>query len=363
MNEINACNLILDICGILILLVMILPIPAFQNAERLSHRRSRYILYSAFVHFFALLISITKTICLQPLHAKQIAGVCYFLFVIIMLFSVMIFGWGLCINENGSFRIPRGQQIPVKEIICSIIPSTLAFCLMILFPGICGIGIAWAFSLSLNDRFATYEIENELSEVKEHLGIIRATQMSVQIRPHFVFNTLSAIKTLCLIDPDAAAESIDHLAGYLRGNIDAFEEEGLIPFDTEMNHIRQYIALEQADPSRRFHFDYELDVRDFSIPPLTVQPIVENAVKHGALIHHDGSGKVVLTTEEIGELIRITVTDNGTGMNPGLGDAKKKGRIGIENTRKRIETLCNGSLTITSDAQGTRAVILLKKGG
>ena len=152
---------------------------------------------------------------------------------------------------------------------------------------------------------------------------------------------------------------------YLRGNIDGLTSEALIPFDTELRHIRQFVALELADPSRQFAFDYELDVRDFSLPALTVQPIVENAVKHGALTRRDGKGRVLLSTEALGDYIRITVSDNGLD-NSGLTDAQRESRggsapggIGIESTRKRLEAMCGGDLQISSDATGTRAVILI----
>jgi LytS/YehU family sensor histidine kinase len=207
-------------------------------------------------------------------------------------------------------------------------------------------------------EYAGYMVERERQLSEEKLRIINN-----QMQPHFIFNTLSAIESLCQTDPQAAAESVENLAGYLRGNMDALTSEGLIPFDTEMRHIRQYIALEQTDPSRRFSFDYELNVRDFLLPALTIQPIVENAVKHGALTRRDGSGRVILTTDQIGRMVRITVTDNGTGNDDLTEAQKEKKGIGIESTEKRLETLCNGSLRILSDGQGTRAVILIPKQG
>ena len=100
-------------------------------------------------------------------------------------------------------------------------------------------------------------------------------------------------------------------------------------------------------------------MRDFALPALTVQPLVENAVKHGALTRRDGSGRVVLTTEKIGKTIRIIVTDNGTESGSLTDVQRETNGIGIENTRKRIETVCRGSLNIIHDECGTRAVILI----
>ena len=102
-------------------------------------------------------------------------------------------------------------------------------------------------------------------------------------------------------------------------------------------------------------------MRDFKIPALSIQPIVENAVKHGALTHRDGTGRVLLSTEAFGETIRVTVTDNGL-HNAALTEAQRESRgIGIESTRKRLSALCGGSLQIFPDETGTRAVILIPK--
>ena len=358
-----ACNLILDCCGILILWLFLLPYFLRKDTVAFNRKKMSWFLYSAVIHLFALVIHLAESICLLASNAEQAAEVCRLLAGGMNILSGVFFLLCLFCDDRGVARIPRVQQIPVKQIVCAVLPPTLAFCLLFLLPGFHLIAIAWAVSLSLNHALIMIESEKKLMETEKHLGLTQAAQLAVQMQPHFIFNTLSAIESLCQTDPQAAAESVENLAGYLRGNMDALTSEGLIPFDTEMRHIRQYIALEQADPSRRFSFDYELNVRDFSLPALTVQPIVENAVKHGALTRRDGTGRVMLTTDLIGRMIRITVTDNGTGNDDLTETQKEKRGIGIESTEKRLETLCNGSLRILSDEHGTRAVILIPRQG
>ena len=358
-----ACNLALDCCGILILLLFLLPFLIRKDTGGFNRRKMGWLLYSAITHLFVLVIGLAESVCLVASNAEQAAGVCRLLSGLMNLLSAVFLLLCLCCDDRGTIRIPRGQQIPLRQIVCAVLPPVLAFCLLFLLPGYHLVAVAWAVSLSLNHALIIIDSEKRLAETEKHLGLTRAAQLAVQIQPHFIFNTLSAIESLCQADPQAAAESVENLAGYLRGNMDALASEGLIPFDTEMRHIRQYIALEQADPSRRFSFDYELNVRDFSLPALTVQPIVENAVKHGALTRRDGSRRVTLTTDLAGRMIRITVTDNGSG-NDNLTEAQKEKKgIGIESTEKRLETLCNGSLRILSDEHGTRAVILIPKQG
>ncbi len=353
-----ACNLALDACGILILLLYLVPVWVRKSEGNTNQRKQALLLYAVMAHLFALFTHLAALVSILT-DAGQVAGVFSTLSILLLAVSVLLLLLCVFCDEGGVFRLPKGQQIPVGQIICMALPATLSVCLTILWPDIHPLGIAWAVSLHLISSLNLIDSEKELAKTEKRLGLAQAAQMAVQMQPHFIFNTLSAIQSLCQTAPQTAAENVENLAGFLRGNIDALSSDALIPFDTEMRHIRQYIALEQADPSRQFHFDYELNVRSFSLPALTVQPIVENAVKHGALTHRDGSGRVCLTTEKIGTFIRITVTDNGT-QNAGLTDAQRKNRgVGIENTRKRLMTLCGGSLQINARPGGTQATILI----
>ena len=359
MSAVTACNLALDGCGVVILLLFLLPQFSYIYGKGVNRHKRRLLNDAAVIHLFGLLIRFGGSISRQvgtPISAQiAFSAIAAVLGIVSMFFAVFCIG---C-DENGDFRIPRGKAIPIGQIACAMLPPSVAACLMSFLPGLQFMGITWAIALHLIHSLIMIDSEKRLTETERRLDRTHAAQMAVQMQPHFIFNTLSAIESLCETDPAAAAESVENLSGYLRGNIDALTAEALIPFNTELRHIRQYVALELTDPSRQFAFDYELDVRDFSLPALTVQPIVENAVKHGALTHRDGTGRVLLSTEALGDYIRVTVSDNGLD-NSGLTDTQKESRgIGIERTRKRLEALCNGSLQISSDATGTRAVILI----
>lgn len=359
MSAVTACNLALDGCGVVILLLFLLPQFSYIYGKGVNRHKRRLLNDAAVIHLFGLLIRFGGSISRQvgtPISAQiAFSAIAAVLGIVSMFFAVFCIG---C-DENGDFRIPRGKAIPIGQIACAMLPPSVAACLMSFLPSLQFMGITWAIALHLIHSLIMIDSEKRLTETERRLDRTHAAQMAVQMQPHFIFNTLSAIESLCETDPAAAAESVENLSGYLRGNIDALTAEALIPFNTELRHIRQYVALELTDPSRQFAFDYELDVRDFSLPALTVQPIVENAVKHGALTHRDGTGRVLLSTEALGDYIRVTVSDNGLD-NSGLTDTQKESRgIGIESTRKRLEALCNGSLQISSDATGTRAVILI----
>ena len=356
-----ACNLTMDGCSVLVLLLILLPQLIQNHGKGVNRRRNSFLNDAAIVHLFGILIHIAgyvSSLIGSPRIAEETYGI---ISSVLGMVSAILVILCLCCNESGRIRLPKGNEIPVLQIACTVLPVSLAACLAPIFSEIRLMGIAWTVSLHILNSIIMIDSEEQLIRTEKRLDRTHAAQMAMQMQPHFLFNTLSSIEALCQTDPLSAAECVENLSGYLRGNIDALTSEDLIPFDVEFRHIRQYIALELADPSRQFHFDYELEVRDFMLPPLTVQPIVENAVKHGALIHRDGGGRVLLTTETFGSYIRITITDNGNGSGSMTKAQKENHGIGIESTRKRLQVLCGGSLQITSGKDGTKSVILIPK--
>ena len=361
LNAINQNNIILCICAFLILLAF-LPTLIFVGRGRKIHRMKLYLLFGASImHFFYLCIFLSRVICAMIAPDAAIADVLYWMSLPVFTISVIIAILCILCSENGAISIPKGKNIPISQIVCTLLPLLFSFIISRFFPTYHLTGISWSVSLHLLWDMILIGSEKHLTETENSIEQSRGAILLAQIQPHFIFNTLSSILSLCKTDSQAAAECIENLSGYLRSNIDALTSDRLIPFDDEMAHIRQYISLEQADPSHRFKFDYELDVRNFMLPALTVQPIVENAVKHGALTRTDGLGYVLLTTEEMGNYVKITVTDNGTIDHATTHPQKEKMGIGISNTQKRLQTLCGGGLTIKHEASGTKAVFMIPK--
>ena len=357
------CGAVLDGCGVLILLLSIVQYMSGGVGRQINRVKRDLLFYAALAHLFVLLLKLTGTagVLLQP--RTNAAGIFHAAAILPALLSGGLLLLFLLCDEKGGLRLPRGADIPMGQIACAVLPPLLARCLRLAFPTLDLMGLMWSVSLQLNQLLLQHDSERRLEAAERRLGRDQALLMSVQMQPHFLFNTLSAIGALCRTDAAAAAQSIEDLSGYLRRNIDALSAESMIPFDEELRHIRQYVALELADPARQFHFDYELDVRDFTLPALTAEPIVENAVKHGALTHRDGTGRVLLTTEEIGDYIRITVTDNGICADGLTEKQRTRQGVGIENTRKRLDELCGGSLSYSTGESGTKAVLLIPRHG
>ena len=191
--------------------------------------------------------------------------------------------------------------------------------------------------------------------------------MVSQIKPHFIYNVLNTIYYLCEQDPARAQEAIEFFSEYLRENLDSFNANVPIPFVQELKHINNYIYLEKLRFGDDLTVEYDVKVKDFSVPALSVQPIVENAVKHGIRASEDG-GTVKISTREDGVSYVIEVTDSGVGYDPHFKDKgnKKKdnsrSHVGISNTRERLSIMCGGTLDIsTRVGVGTSVVIRIPK--
>lgn len=194
---------------------------------------------------------------------------------------------------------------------------------------------------------------------KDLMAAQRIRIMVSQIQPHFLYNTLATIRALCGRDPKKAEEVTEKLGRYLRQNMDSLESEALIPFEKELEHTRIYTEIEMVR-FENIRVEYEIEDRDFSLPPLTVQPMVENAIRHGVRIRKEGLVRV--STRSTEDFHEITIRDNGMGFDASELDGAKGSHIGIRNVRERLHTLCGGSLTISSArGEGTTVTIRIPR--
>lgn len=203
-----------------------------------------------------------------------------------------------------------------------------------------------------------------LQFVREHEDALHAEQrmriMVSQIQPHFLFNTLTTIQALCRKDPEKAFETTEKFGVYLRQNIDSLSQSQLIPFERELEHTRIYTDIEQIRfPSIRIHYD----IRDaeFELPALTLQPMVENAIRHGIRGVKDGA--ITIRTQEIEGFHEIVIRDNGKGFDTSRKYKPGEVHIGVANVRERIETVCHGTFEIYSRInEGTTVFIRIPVG-
>ena len=203
----------------------------------------------------------------------------------------------------------------------------------------------------------TTTILNKEKELEES----KITIMLSQIQPHFLYNTLTSIASLCDSDPKVAKDVTINFSNYLRGNINSLSSSEMIPFEKELQHIDCYLSIEKVRFKERVEYVYDVKVKDFKVPPLTIQPIVENAVKHGICKKKEG-GTIKLSTYEQEKDYVISIEDNGVGFV--IGEKKEDGRkhIGLENVESRLYKMCQGRIEIESEVNtGTKINIFIPK--
>lgn len=207
------------------------------------------------------------------------------------------------------------------------------------------------------------DVLRQLAEQQAQLDESRIAIMLSQIQPHFLYNSLTAISGQCADNPQAQ-KSILSFSQYLRGNMDSLSQKTPIPFADELAHTQQYLELEQLRFGQKLDVMYDVQITEFMLPVLTLQPIVENAVRHGIHKKKNG-GTVTIRTEEQAHCYCIRVEDDGVGFDPAASPQDGRSHIGIENVRSRLDAMCGGTLVVESaPGIGTTARLTVpKKGG
>ena len=228
-----------------------------------------------------------------------------------------------------------------------------------LFRGIGALNPCITLALLLVFLNIQMDKEIEYERNKRKLDQAQMTLMLSQIKPHFLYNSLTAIRRLCEVDPTDAREAINDFALFLRTNMYAISDSLPIPFEQELLHTKSYLQLEQRRFEDALNVVYALETTNFCLPALTLQPIVENAVLHG-IRKKDGGGTVRIHTAEEAHHFIITVADDGAGFQPDT--ITNRENIGLNNVSKRLQILCGGKLQIdSSPGQGTTVTILIPK--
>ena len=198
-------------------------------------------------------------------------------------------------------------------------------------------------------------MQKELYEAKVSL-------MVSQIQPHFLYNSLTSIAMMCTKDPQKARNATINFADYLRGNMNSLKQNAPVPFTQELEHLKKYLMLEEMRFGDLLNVEYDIQCTDFEIPQLSVQPLVENAVKHGVGMKEDG-GTVTIATREEDDCYKVIITDDGVGFDtskPVEDDGRS--HVGMENVKQRLKELCDADVIIESEiGVGTTATIRIPK--
>lgn len=203
---------------------------------------------------------------------------------------------------------------------------------------------AWLVAKNQQDSIRAEKLREELKNSRIVLAMS-------QIRTHFVFNILNAISGMCGYDPQKADEILVMFSRYLRSNINIMEEDEPEAFTKSLEHLDEYVCLEQVRFGEKIQFVKNIEAENFKIPPLVLQPLVENAIRHG-LLHKKQGGTVSLHTwAENGDNI-IEIADDGVGFD--TADVPGEESVGMKNVRFRLKYMVGGTMDIKSmPGQGT----------
>ena len=198
------------------------------------------------------------------------------------------------------------------------------------------------------------QVQRELYESKVKI-------MVSQIRPHFMYNALSSIAALCKLDPDTAYDATITFSDYLRGNMDSLKQTAPIPFEKELEHLKKYLHIEKMRFGNKLNIVYDIRATDFEIPQLTVQPLAENAVKHG-ISKKKGGGTLTIASKETENTFEVVVSDDGKGFDVNMKINDGRSHVGMENVKNRLKEMCGGEVIIESEiGKGTVARIIIPK--
>ena len=217
--------------------------------------------------------------------------------------------------------------------------------------------LACTLALLLMFMLFYWEMEKNLVENERELMQSQVSLAISQIQPHFLYNTLSTIAELCRKDSAMAEEVTNRFALYLRGNLEHMGDSFPVEFSKELKHVQTYLWIEKIRFQEELQVVYDIQTEDFIIPALTVQPLVENAVKHG-MMGSENVCTITIRTKCVERGYQVIIEDDGCGFDP--EQVKNDGRkhIGIESVRSRLKFMVGGTLTVKSAiGKGTTVII------
>jgi len=257
------------------------------------------------------------------------------------------------------FLVPNRKK-RVVYILYGILP--ILFDIIILFHPISSSWISVATMASSFLLFIVVYLDDQkkMLEDETRLARYKTDIMLSQIGPHFIYNTLSTISALCTMDPQRAQNLAADFTDYLRDDLNLAKAEQLSSFEAELNHTKKYLEIEKVRFGDRLQVEFDIQEKRFLLPSLTLQPIVENAVKHGVTKKRDG-GTVRIASQKRGDRYAVTVSDDGVGFDAEAWKPQE-GHYGILNTAERLKLLLGGDMKIESSVGiGTSVTMLIGK--
>jgi len=218
-------------------------------------------------------------------------------------------------------------------------------------------------------RFMNYNLQNIVkareiavqdANQRAEIADMKTRLMLSQIQPHFIYNTLTTIAYFCQENPQKAEELTNCFSEYLHNNLTTLAETEEIMFSTELDAIKNYVKIEKFRFENRINVEYNIKTEAFMVPVLSVQPIVENAIKHGLCKKKNG-GNLWISTNEEEKAFVVSIKDDGVGFDMYKANFDGKEHVGVKNVSDRIKS-AGGTIEIQSQINvGTNIVIRFPK--
>lgn len=341
-------------------------------------------LVAPFTNCILELFRLHKQISMKLTRIMNIACVVCFLFLLSSARTEMIFfvnpqgyvmdgPWASLIYEfdiitfciEVAVIVRYGKLLPFEKSFLLIAHGSLEFLTLFLEDIWYPVPVYLMMTLSLLLIFIIFhnELTEQLAKKDKELNEKRIAIMVSQIQPHFMYNSLNSIYYLCDKDVSRAKQAISDFSEYLRHILGSIDRTTPIHFEEELQNVKNYLNLEQMRFGEDLNIVYRIECTEFLVPALSIQPLVENAVKHGICQKEDG-GTVILSTKETEDCFEVVINDNGAGFDPEQKLDDGKMHVGIQNVRYRLLAMCNATLAIKSKPnEGTTAIVRIPKEG
>ena len=248
-------------------------------------------------------------------------------------------------------KLSRTQLLAFKVYI--IIPL-ISMLIQIFYYGVLATALGIMFGTIAMFIFVLKDQEDKFIKVTEENANREFEIRILQIRPHFIFNVLTSIYYIAGEDPKKAQEVIRDFSTYLKKVFRSLTSEEPVPFIEELEHTKAYLAVEKARFADQLNVIYDTSYVDFELPPLVLQLVVENAVKHGMDPEIERLNIMIRTRSSEG-FNEIVVENDGENFTPSL---EFNEGVGLANIRERLNKMCNGELTI-ADREGDGTVVTI----
>ncbi len=327
------------------------------------------LLAPAYTNYLAVYLKLDK----KKLHTIRIAMLEFSALYEALALLNLRFGFFYSISEANGYVI--GKYWSVAQALC-ILPALYDISLLIRFRNriyksawtgtiiylvlpMIGVAIHLKTTVPVTFVFASvglyvlfFNIKSEqsllLQKQQKELAESRISIMLSQIQPHFMYNSLTTIAVLCEKNPAEAKRATLSFSRYLRKNIDSVNKRMPVPFSSELEHVSTYLDLEKLRFGDRLNVVMDIQSTDFLIPPLTIQPLAENAVKHGICKKVSGVGTLTISSYEKPDAYEIKISDDGVGFDADQVPNDGKEHIGMENVRDRLKAMSNATMKIES---------------